>query len=73
MSKQPYWECLAAPLALETAAQTIDLRGKFSLLRNDAEAAIAALRKGSSQSAPMQRSALRTSRLCARLDLDLLP
>ena len=73
VSEQPYRECLAAPLALEGAAQIIDLRGRIGLLRNDAEAAIAALRKGSAHSAPMQKSALRTSRLCARLDLDLLP
>ncbi len=72
VSEQPYRECLAAPLALEAAAQFLDLRGKIGLLRNDAEAAIAALKKGSSQSAPMQMSALRSSRLCARLDLDLL-
>jgi hypothetical protein len=73
VSEQPYRECLAAPLALEAAAQVLDLRGMIGLLRNDAEAAIAALRKGSTQSEPMQRSALRASRLCARLDLDLLP
>lgn len=72
VSEQPYRECLAAPLALEAAAQVLDLRGRIGLLRNDAEAAIAALRKGSTQSGPMQRSALRASRLCARLDLDLL-
>ena len=73
VSEQPHRECLAAPLALEAAAQVLDLRGRFGLLRNDAEAAVAALRKGSSRSAPMQRSALRASRLCAKLDLDLLP
>jgi hypothetical protein len=71
VSEQPYRE-LAAPLALEAAAQVLDVRGRIGLLRNDAEAAIAALRKGSTQE-PMQRSALRASRLCARLDLDLLP
>lgn len=72
VSEQPYRECLAAPLALEAAARVIDLRGRYGLLRNDAEAAISALRKGSTSSAPMQKSALRVSRLCARLDLDLL-
>ena len=65
MSEQPYRECLAAPLALEAAAQVLDLRGRIGLLRNDAEAAIAALRKGSTQSGPMQRSALRAF-ACAR-------
>ena len=72
VSAQPYRECLAAPLALEAAARVLDLRGKIGLLRNDAEAAIAALRKGSTQSEPMQRSALRASRLCSELDVDLL-
>ena len=72
VSEQPYRECLAAPLALEAAARVLDLRGMIGLLRNDAEAAIAALRKGSTQSGPMQRSALRVSRLCAEMDLDLL-
>ena len=43
MSEQPYRECLPVPLALEAAAQVLDLRGKFALLRNDAKAAIAAL------------------------------
>ncbi len=40
VSEQQYRECLArlaVPLALEEAAQTFDLRGKFGLLRNDAE------------------------------------
>ncbi len=32
---------------------------------------MAALRRGSTQSAPMQRGSIRASRLCARLDLDL--
>ncbi len=72
VSEQPYRECLAAPLALEAAARVLDLGGRYGLLRNDAEAAIAALRKGSSQSAALQRSALRVSRLCASHDLDLL-
>jgi hypothetical protein len=53
VSEQPFRECLAAPLALEGAAQVLDLRGRIGLLHNDAEAAIAALRKGSLQSEPM--------------------
>ncbi len=61
-------------MALEVAAEIMDLRGRIGLLRIDAEAAIAALQKGSSRSAPRhwQRSALCASRLCAELDLDLL-
>ena len=73
VTEQPYRECLAAALALEAAAQMLDVRGRYALLRNDAEAAIGALRKGSTQSGPMQRSALRCSRLSAKLDVDLLP
>lgn len=69
VSEQPHLECLAAPLALEAAAQALDLRCRIGLFRTDAEAAIAALRKGSS-SAPMQTSALRFARLCATLDID---
>jgi hypothetical protein len=69
VSEQPHLECLAAPLALEAAAQALDLRCRIGLFRTDAEAAIAALRKGSS-SAPMQTSALRFARLCAILDID---
>ncbi len=69
VDEQPHRECLAASLALEAAAQAVNLRGLTGLLRNDAEAAIAALRKGSS-SAPMQSCALRFARLCAALDID---
>ena len=69
VDEQPHRECLAASLALEAAAQAVDLRCRTGLFRNDAEAAIAALRKGSS-SAPMQSGALRFARLCAELDID---
>ena len=69
VDEQPHRECLAASLALEAAAQAVDLRCRTGLFRNDAEAAIAALRKGSS-SAPMQSCALRFARLCAELDID---
>ena len=47
------------------------MRGLTGILRNDAEAAVAALRKGSS-SAPMQFCALRFTRLCATLDVDIV-
>ena len=54
VSVQPYRECLAAQLALEAAARVtrrvISLLERIWLLRNDAEAAIAALLKGSSLS-----------------------
>ena len=49
-----------------------ELGGRLGFFRNDADAAVAALRKGSSGSAPMQDGALRFSRLCARADIDPL-
>ena len=66
-------EALAAPLALEAASQAVDLRVRFGLLRNDAEAAIGALIKGSTSSPPMQRQAVRLNRVSYRQELDLLP
>ena len=66
---QPHREILAACLATESAAQRVDLRGSLILYRNDAEAAIAALNKGSFQSPVMQRSAVRLNRLLFELDV----
>jgi len=68
---QPHREILGACLASECAAQLEDLRGAVILYRNDAEAAIAALSKGSFASPTMQRSAVRLNRLL--FDLDVLP
>ena len=56
---RPHREILGAYLATECAAQHIDLRGRMILFRNDAEAAILALTKGSFASPVMQRSAVR--------------
>lgn len=66
---QAHREILAACLATESAAQQVDLHGSVVLFRNDAEAAIAALRKGSFQSPVMQRSAVRLNRLLFSLDV----
>jgi hypothetical protein len=66
---QAHREILAACLATESAAQQVDLRNSVVLFRNDAEAAIAALRKGSFQSPVMQRSAMRLNRLLYRLEV----
>jgi hypothetical protein len=66
---QPHREILAVCLAMESASQQLDLRGSLILFRNDAEAAIAALSKGSFQSPVMQSSAVRLNRLLFRLDI----
>jgi hypothetical protein len=57
---------------MEAACQAVDLRVRVDLLRNDAEAAIAALTKGSTGSAPMQRQAVRLNRVAYTNDLDLI-
>ena len=65
---------LAAPLALEAALQLRHPRldGRLGFFRNDAEAAISALRKGSSSSPPMQAGSLKFARLCAGAGVDPL-
>ena len=72
VSEQPFREALGGTLAFEAFAQAVDIRGRSCVLRNDAAAAIAALRKGSTQSPPMQRCALRLDRAAAVLDVDCL-
>ena len=73
VAEQPHRELLAAPLALEAALQLHPwLHGRIGFFRNDAEAAVAALRKGSTSSPPMQAGSLRFSRLCAGSDIDPL-
>lgn len=72
VGEQAHREALAAPLALQAACQAVDLRVRFGLLRNDAEAAIGALAKGSTGSPDMQRQAVRLNRLAYEHELDLL-
>ncbi len=60
-------------LAFEALAQAVDISGRSCILRNDASAAIASFRKGSTISPQMQRCALRLDRAAARVDVDLLP
>ena len=55
VSQQPFCEALGGALAFEAALQVADLSGFVCILRNDAITAIAAFRKGSAQSAPVQR------------------
>ena len=73
VSEQPFREALGGALAFEAFVQAVDISGRFCILRNDAAAAIAAFRKGSSQSPQMQRCALRLDRAAASADVDCLP
>ena len=59
-------------MALEAACQAVDLRVRFGLLRNDAEAAIGALIKGSTSSPPIQRQAVLFNQVSYSQELDLL-
>ena len=60
-------------LAFEAALQATDLGGYTCILSNDASTAIAAYRRGSTQSCPVQRCALYLSRLAAAANVDVLP
>ncbi len=62
VSEQPFSEALGGALALEAFAQAVDISWLYCILSNDAAAAIAAFRKGSTQSPQMQRCALQLSR-----------
>ena len=73
VDEQPFREALGGALAFEAFAQAVDIRGLSCVLRNDAAAAVAAFRKGSTRSPQMQRCALRLDRAAAALDVDCLP
>ena len=73
VSEQPFREALGGALAFEAFVQAADIRGRYCVLRNDAAAAVAAFRKGSTQSPQMQRCALRLSRAAAGADVHCLP
>jgi hypothetical protein len=73
VSEQPFREALGGALAFKAFAQAVDICGLYCILRNDAAAAIAAFRKGSTQSPQMQRCALRVSRAAAGGNVDCLP
>ncbi len=70
VSQQPFREALGGVLALD---QAVDISGRSCIMRNDASAAIASFRKGSTISPQMQRCALRLDRAAARVDVYLLP
>ena len=73
VTQHPFREALGGALAFEAALQVADLSGFTCILRNDASTAIPAFRKGSTQSAPVQRCALYLSRLAAAANVDVLP
>ncbi len=73
VDEQPHREALGGALAFEAFARAVDIRGRTCILRNDAAAAIASFRKGSTQSRQMQRCAMRLDRAAAQLDVDCLP
>ena len=73
VSQQPYREALGGALGFEAFTQAVDISSRCCILRNDASAAIAAFRKGSSQSPQMQRCALRLDRAAADVNVDCLP
>jgi hypothetical protein len=72
VTEQPFLEDLGWALAFEGFAQAVDIQGFTCVLRNDASAAIASFRKGSTKSPQMQRCALRLDRAAASVNVDLL-
>ena len=73
VTQQPFREALGGALSFEAFAQAVNISGRSCIMRNDASAAIASFRKGSTASPQMQRCALRLDRAAARADVDLLP
>jgi hypothetical protein len=73
VSEQPFREALGGALGFEAFVSAADFCGRYCVLRNDTAAAIAALRKGSTQSPQMQRCALRLSLAAAAVNVDCLP
>ena len=71
-SAQPHREAFGGVFALQAVAAAEDISGATIIFRNDAEAALAAHRKGSFQSAEMQEAALLMNQLCADQDVDPL-
>ena len=73
VSEQPFREALGGALGFEAFVSAVDVCGRYCVLRNDAAAAVAALRKGSTQSPQMQRCSLRLARAAAAVDVYTLP
>ena len=73
VSQQPFREALGGVLAFEAFVQAVNIHGYTCVLRNDAAAAIACFRKGSTRSPVMQRCALRLDRAAAAANVDILP
>ena len=71
VSEQSHREAWGGCLALEASARVTNIQSSAVLMRNDASAAISALRKGSFGSPALQRVAVRADRFCSKLDIDL--
>jgi hypothetical protein len=71
-SEQPFREALGGALAFEGFAQAVDIQGFSCVLWNDAAAAIASFRKGSTKSPQMQRCELWLDRAAALVTDDWL-
>lgn len=69
---QVHRETLGGCLSLEAASSVVDLHGATIIFRNDAVGALAALRKGNSQSPVLQDLAVRLSLKCAALEVQPL-
>ena len=65
VAELPFREALGGALAFEGFAQAVDIQSFSCVMRNDAAAAKACFRKGSTQSPQMQRCALRLDRAAA--------
>ncbi len=65
----PFREALGGALAFEAFVQAVDVSARYCVLCNDAAAAVASFRKGSTQSPQMQRCALRLDRAAASVHI----
>ncbi len=73
VSEQPFREALGGALAFEAFTQSVNVSCRYCVLRNDAAAAVASFRKGSTQSPKIQRCALRLDRAAAAVHVTCLP
>ena len=71
VAEQSHRETWGGYLALTAFARIKDLHGFAVIMRNDASAAISALRKGSFGSPALQSVALRCDTFCAKHDVNL--
>jgi hypothetical protein len=72
LSEQVWREARAGVLAFRAATQSVSLQGWTVIMRNDATGALAALRKGSTRSSVLQRSAIEFTALVRDLSVEPL-